>query len=389
MLRSEAQLLLILARLELEPDDRARAAALLGGDLDSAYLLNLAARHGLAPLLYRHLAALGPATVPKVTFAALWARNEATSRRNRASTAELVRLLKFLAANGIAAIPYKGPTLALCVYGDVALREFGDLDILVRRRDVLRAKGLLNSLGYRPQHSLNPDLDAALVRSRRIYEMPLLHGASGRIVELHWRTDPDFAVIDLDDDRWWEGLPRIDLEGEEVRALAARELLLILCLHGTKHFWGSLGWLVDIAEMLRRHPRIDWQWIVATSQRLGCERRLALGLHLANELLGMPLPLEVRAMVQDPVVREVAARIRETSFAAEYLPLSVWEAFRLNLRLHESRRHRLRYCVGAILSPGLGEWTERTLPRSLFFLYFPLRFARLAGKYLLRPFHKA
>ena len=37
-----------------------------------------------------------------------------------------------------------------------------------------------------------------------------------------------------------------------VPALPDRELLLILCLHGTKHFWSSLGWLVDVAELIRR-----------------------------------------------------------------------------------------------------------------------------------------
>lgn len=381
MSRPEDQLLLALARLDLEAGDRASALALLGTELDWNYFLQLAAHHGLAPLLYRHLAALAPGTVPKAAFATLWARHEATDRRNRARAAELVRLLRLLDSHGIAAIPYKGPTLALAAYGDVALREFGDLDILLRPRDVLRAKALLQSLGYTPQYSLSADLEAALVRSRRLYELPLLDAARGLIIELQWRTDPDFAVVDLDDDRWWEVLQTTILDGEEVRALATRELLLVLCLHGTKHFWGSLGWLVDVAELVRRDPRIEWEWIVSTARRLGCERRLALGLNLASELLRMPLPPETRAIAHDPVVREIAAEISSRAFRADPAPPGVARAFRLNLRLTETTRGRLRYALGALLLPGLGEWTRWTLPRPLFFLYFPLRFARLAAKY--------
>ena len=36
-----------------------------------------------------------------------------------------------LPLQGIAAIPYKGPVLAAAVYGNLALRTFSDLDILV------------------------------------------------------------------------------------------------------------------------------------------------------------------------------------------------------------------------------------------------------------------
>ena len=45
-------------------------------------------------------------------------------------------------------IPYKGPVLSTSIYHDLALRSFGDLDILVHEHEVLRVLDLLVSYGY-------------------------------------------------------------------------------------------------------------------------------------------------------------------------------------------------------------------------------------------------
>jgi hypothetical protein len=55
--------------------------------------------------------------------------------RNMKMTAELLRILDALKEAGIKAMPLKGPVLAQQLYGDVALRQFSDLDILVARED--------------------------------------------------------------------------------------------------------------------------------------------------------------------------------------------------------------------------------------------------------------
>lgn len=108
-LRPEAALLLCCARLDLQSGDREKIVRLLETDLDWTYLLDMAARHGLRPLLFRHLNAIASAGVPKAIFARLWASHESTNRRNHAMAKELLKILALLDANGIAAIPYKGP----------------------------------------------------------------------------------------------------------------------------------------------------------------------------------------------------------------------------------------------------------------------------------------
>lgn len=379
----EAEALLCVARITLEAQDRERIARLLPAGLDWEAFLALAHAHGLLPLAHRHLNDLAPGLVPKTVLVELWGRYEAIARRNRGMARDLVEILAALEASGIAAIPYKGPALAFSLYGDVAMREYGDLDILVRAEDLLRARTILRDLRYHPEFPLEPAVEAAFLRSRSQYHLVLAR-ERGTVVELHWKTDPEFPVEPVGDDPWWKSLPTARMEGVEVRRFAPREQLLILCLHGSKHFWGSLGWLVDIAELIKQDPRTDWEWIIARAASLRCERRLALALHLAHRLLRAPLPEEVIRRVDAGPVAALASAIRATLFAQEAPEPTALRLLELNLSLYECAPQRLAHLRDTLCAPSLVEWTRWPLPRALFFLYAPLRLARLTGKYVAK-----
>lgn len=376
----EAELLLCCARLELDDAQRERIVHLVGRGPDWPWLLRMAEWHGLRPLLYRHLNALARAAVPKPAFIELWSGHEINARRNRAMAQELTRIVAALEGRGIAAIPWKGPALAEFLYADVALREFGDLDILVRPAQLLAAKAILESLGYVSHYSLTPAAEAAFLRSAMQYHVVMRHPANKTVVELHWKTDLDHPIERAADDLWWDGLGRIPLGISEIRCFSTEELLLVLCLHGTKHFWTSLGWLVDVSELLRQHPALDWEWIGARARELACERRLAIGLTLSRRLLGAPLPTAALHAGADS--RRVAVLANEMADALfQPRDRGPFALLLLNLRLYERFRQRLAFCVHVVLAPSLVEWTRWPLPRPLFFLYFPLRAARLACKH--------
>lgn len=117
-------------------------------------LIQLAAFHRVAPLLYKRLRNTCPQVVPASVLTDLEAYVRSVAIRSLLLTGELVRLLKRLEAQGIPAISFKGPALASLLYGDPALRHFDDLDILVRQEDYASAKRLLLSLGYQPIYQL-------------------------------------------------------------------------------------------------------------------------------------------------------------------------------------------------------------------------------------------
>ncbi len=388
--RPEAEVLLCIARLHLDAIARTALERLCHAGLDWADLISLAARHRLLPLLYRHVNAVAPLAVPRVAFVELWRAHEDTARRNKTLAAELLRILRALEANAIPAVAYKGPVLAQALYGDLSLREYGDLDILVRRDDILRACAALAPEGYVPDYPLTPALEAAFLDSSAQYHRVLVHRDSGASVELHWKTDPDFPVESPQDSGWWSRMGRTSLEGEAIRTLSAEEQVLMCALHVTKHHGYRLGWLVDVAELIRQHPRLDWDWVVARAEHLWCTRRLGVSLQLAGDLIDAPLPERVRQRLDaDTHIRRIADLIASKMFRTDAEGLSSLGRLGFELQLYDDRRHQLRHAVNVAVAPSLIEWSSWPLPRPLFFLYLPLRLVRLAKRYGLRLFGRS
>ncbi len=383
--RPEHELLLCCARTGRTSEESARIEALLGEKLDWEYLLPMAHAHGMAPLLYWHLDAACPEAVPEDAFDRLRGHFRANSLQNLFLAGQLVRLLKVFGAHGVPAVPYKGPALAASVYGNLALRQFIDLDIIVHRRDVSKAKALLISSGYRPQYRLTPAQEAALIGSRGTYVFTRGDGKS--TVELHWEIVEHFSSP-LGLEQLWGRLGEASLGGELIPILLPEDTLLILCAHGFKHLWERLGWVCDVAELIRSYPDMQWGWIVTRAEALGGERMLLLGLLLANDLLGASLPGWLLQKAHgDPMVKALAKRVCRRLFrgAEGFAGLFEGDAYfrPLHLKMKERLVDKLRYCVRATI-PNVEDWKLLPLPGFLFPLYYALRPIRLGRKYLPR-----
>lgn len=376
----EVQLLLCCARTQLDSAQAEQIKGLLRQELDWPDLIRTAQRHGLMPLLYHTLSRTYPHLVPPPVLNQLAARFQDNAGRNIALTKELLRLLKLLESHGIPAIPYKGPALAATVYGDISLRPFSDLDILVRKRDVLKAKALLQGEGYHPQPELNQRQEAVLLRVKNAYQ--LKRGDSKITLELHWDITPRYFSFQPDLDAIWKRLEPIPFMGTTVQALPAETLLLILCVHGTKHCWERLEWLCGVAELVRLHPTLNWQRLTTLARTYKSERHLLLGLLLAYQLLGTRLPEEIWARIQADATAGTLARqvINQFYDAPNHRP-DIFKRVRFQLAATGHLLDRIRYCLDFAVSPNPRDWMVISLPSSLTFLYYPIRLLRLIGKY--------
>jgi len=379
-IRREIELLLCCARTRLDAERAARISALLREDIDWERLLCTAHRHGMLPLLYWHLNATCPQAVPKTVLGQLRDHFQANTRRNLFLTGELLQLLNLFDTHRITAIPFKGPALTASVYGNLAFRQFADLDVFVRKQEVLRAGDLLVSSGYRPHFQFTPARAKAYLRS----QCDLVFArADGRInVELHWGIVPKYlASPNLP--RWlWECLDHAAKDGSGLPALPPEDTLLILCVHGAKHLWERLGWICDIAELIRLHEGLDWRWVMEQSRTMSGERMFCLGLFLARDLLGAPLPREVvQRLEADPVVRELAGQVRVNLFLGCDESPGLLESCLFHLKAMERLQDQMRYCVRLAVTPTSGDWGFVPLPAYLSLLYYVLRPIRLALKY--------
>ena len=356
----EGELLLHCVRAHISDETVARVAELARAPLDWDLVLRLAIRHGTIPRLHRHLTAICRDVAPPAGIARIRAQYEYNSLRNLTQARELIRLLTALESGGIEALAYKGPTLAVHVYGDLAHRQFGDLDLLVRPRDALRAASLLTDQGYRGAPWPEGAAGAAYLARSHVHA---LRNANGSVeVELHWAFLPHEFSFDADLDRWWKRLERRPLGGANVRALPPEELLLVLCAHGCRHLWVRLKSVCDVAALVACEKRLDWERAFSEARATGARRMLSLGLTLARDIAGAALPPEVgRRVDSEPAVRALAARVSERLFDVEMCQPASAAAQLFYLRARERWRdkatHGMRY-----LRRAYGEW-HRGAPR--------------------------
>lgn len=381
----EFELLLACARLQPAAGDEERIRPLAANEFDCERFLELAWRHGLGPIVFRRLNALGREVLPRAAFIDLWARYERNAVRNKVQTTALLDVLELFESNAIEALPFKGPALAAAVYRDVALREFVDLDILVRQRDVLPAKRLLEKRGYVSGDHLTTAAERAMLDSFLYRHLVMVEPRTGVMLELHWKTDADFPVEAADEDSWWSGLPREHLEGVQIRSFEPEALLLVLCIHGSKHAWSRLIWLLDVAELIRQRAALDWDWIFNKADSLQCRRRLDIGLYLAATLLDAPLPERVRRrLVPETTLTRSMEKIVSQISHPEPRALGALQRLRLKCALYDRLGQRISHCLNVVLAPTLVEWSRWPLPRPLFFMYVPLRIGRLFAKYVFK-----
>ena len=147
-------------------------------------------------------------------------------------TAELINLLKLLKQQNIIALPYKGPVLANLVYKNVALRRFGDLDIIVQQKDIFAVRELLIAQGYQPTKKMT---DAELVKylnSKTEHTYDFLHEDKNVFLEIHWRIAPKY-ITPITAKDLWEDLEPFSLAGTTINNLPLEDWLPILCLHGS------------------------------------------------------------------------------------------------------------------------------------------------------------
>jgi hypothetical protein len=373
--RAEQELLLCCARTRLDAEAAGRLRQLLRQRLDWVHLLGSAERHRVTALVYWHVRAVNPESVPPQAGAVLRSAFEQNVRDNLAHTAELFRVLDLLQEHGILAIPYKGPIVAALAYGNLALREFSDLDILVRQRDVPRLWELLVAHGYRP------GLDPKAMREAAPLPIPgqyPFQSPGGDLIEFHTGSTLRYFPIPLDFEALAARLEPVSLGGRKVLSLSAADALPLLCVHGSKHFWDRLGWIVDIAELAQLPSGLDWTRAFAAARAMDCEQMLLLGLSLAHDPLLAPIPEEILNQAQaSAAVQRLAGTVRRRLFADRGRAFGALQRLLFRVRMRANLWKGLGYALRLLAQPTEEDWAMVPLPVRLWPMYSLLRPLRL------------
>lgn len=362
------------------PAASSRVRQLLSSPLNWEKLPALAEHHGLVPLLFQSAAGLSR-LIPPPQFAALRLRCQQNACRALWFTQELGRILDRIQCAGVEVLAHKGPAMASLLYGDVAQRQFNDLDLLVRPGDVKQAKASLASLGYQCGAEFTAAEERALLQSgyEQVFHSP--HGKN--LLELQWRILPRFYAVDFDMEKLFARSTEVQLADRSCRMLSPEDLLLALCVHAAKHGWTQLSWLRDITQ-LAGMSGLDWEYIAKEADRMRIRRMLAINFALcrqlfgANALLAPSTPISWMGEEQTGALAEEILTALRNSAVRETESLAY---FRWTMRLREQRRDRARLLWRLGSTPSLGEWQTVKLPAPLFPLYRVVRVCRLARRF--------
>lgn len=359
--------------------------------------------HQVLPYIYCRLQRLALADVPVDLLEHLRPRFQEVCARNYGLAKKLVDLTSMFQREGIPVLAFKGPSLAMAVYGGLALRQYHDLDLVIHQEHHWKAVHLMTGSGFQiePLPAL-PLLRPFLGRpedprnSARTYEIVFRASDSTYYVDLHWQLgDLFWRALGPDVDKLWDRAERQDLPQGSVLTLCREDLFLALCVHGAKHRWGCLKWILDIAELLRKAGKMDWSRVEEMIRiRPGAGASASLALILANDLLDVPIPSEAGKILPAATrTLSLASAIRKELL----LPGQTKGSEHTTLLALEARRvARMKYWAirfitfpgdlfrEVIVQVGPKDRDLIRLPQRLEFLYHFIRPARLIVKHCAR-----
>lgn len=377
MKRVEHEILFSIARREVEP-------FCLKQPLDWEYLLATASGHGLVPLLQKHLFEI-KADLNSAAPIPTWL----LSRLKLQSVSNLTNVLHLLGKqltvhhllhqNGVPVAIFKGSVLAQMAYGDIALRQAGDIDILISREHFHRARQLLESLGY----EMTPQLTNAQLEShlKSHCEIQFMRDDWLTVIDLHWALGPKTFAFKIDTDDVLSRLQTVTINGAEIKTLSTEDSILYQAMHGAKHLWRRLEWISSLGETIRAAHAIDWDVIIERASDAHATRMLALGLRLAERVSDAAVPREVFYRVdQAEGIKRMAGEILSKMFnftgAADSTETNLY-----NLKIMDRKRDALTSALRAVFVPTFTDWSALNLPPSLHSLYYAYRPLRLSKIY--------
>ncbi|HPC57365.1 MAG TPA: nucleotidyltransferase family protein [Kiritimatiellia bacterium] len=348
--------------------------------LDWPRFLALATHHHLLPLVARRLNAIADAgaRVPGEWLGYFQRQAERISAFNLRAAGILRRLQRLARERDLRLIPVKGPALAAWAYGDIALRQFEDLDLVVPREDLLRAVDMLEAEGYRLR-----ELPVGVDRRRYL--------ATGQDWSMERPGKPphldlkpvliSHALCGFESADWLlcASRPVATGDGGTLEAPGPEAMLLAVCVDGANEGWPKLSAVADVAALLANQAGADWAGLLADAGRLGQRRSVLTGAALAERLLACPLSAPLAdALRRDPLSRRLAETAAR-SLAAGRLPRDDgWRAVRFAWRTRDDGRVRFRYLRRVLCVPGAADLAAFALPPPLDPLYACLRPVRLA-----------
>lgn len=335
--------------------------------------MSLSYSHGVFPLIYNvlkkydDLIAFDKLKYMKQIYVDL-------VKENMFMTSELVKVMSLFEENHIEAISFKGPTLSKRAYGDISLRQYCDLDILLRKDDVYKVYDLLKD-EYKRSLALSPSQES--IWFKYAHDLGLVN-EKGVNIEFHWSMFDSDHPINLGKIDFFKDIIKTDINNNKINTISNEKFLVYLCVHGSKHLYERVEWVCDIDKFIKNHD-INWNKVDKLLKNDNSKRFFLLGLFLSKLLFDTKFDKKY----EDEYDKDFEQVINHIlNIWNKKIELNNKNNMKYMLKLFISNLDKSKYMHKIYLKPTFTEYWYITFPRPLYFLYYPLRQYLLIKKYL-------
>ncbi|MCH6266018.1 nucleotidyltransferase family protein [Neobacillus citreus] len=344
--------------------------SLLFQNIDWDKFIDLAMHHRVYSKLYLKIKQYENFTAPKSIIDLLSNQYQKNTFQMLHLSAEMEYISKLLFEENINHLYVKGPVIAKDLYGDISLRTSKDLDILVEINQLEKTKALLLKEGYIEEYQGSILNDWKW----RIHHVSFNHPVKKVNLEIHWRLHPA-PMIEPPFTELWDRRRKSELTKFPVYYLGKEDLFLFLMVHGARHGWFRLRWLVDIRQITSQE--LDWKKLNLMIEKYNYQKIVGQGLILANKIFGTKINDEAILFYNKKSSKLLAEKA--LFFLENKVEFDNGESSQIakkyNKRyLFSIRNIKQRIILGLrVMHPSFSDYETFPLPKQVHFLYFLLR----------------
>ena len=348
-------------------------SSVLKKKIDEEIFKTLVIRHRIAPIVYLNLKD-DPVISKELRdwLKYMTEQNQVSSLKSLQMMLNIQRQLNNLNARGIF---LKGVSLAEMYYGDSALRQSIDIDLLVDEHAIVELSQCLISLGYTSKLDLDKMNRHQLRYIQKIdYHHALITSKPelSREIELHWKLRGSIGALTLNPFADSTELINWQSGGHELNVLNHVDQFLYLCAHGTEHAWFRLKWLFDLPQIIEKVD-FNWESVRVRAIDLQCLEDLEISFLVLKKLLNINIPSPIAERITPQKYQRQLKYIFNAIASENGFNETDYNRIRHFLFLWSLSKKRFNLALFLKYFTGPGDWKFLPLPESLFFLYFPLR----------------
>jgi len=339
----EYKLILLCARLEINSRIQQEIKKIISSQINWSKIIEISTLHEIIPLLYYNLNKLNLQNIiPEDSFRILKNFYYINLGRNIRFYKELSFILESTNNAQIDIILLKGVHLIELIYSNPALRIMADIDILVKKDNLLKFKGVLLELGYR---EILKYLSPGYIQKYQITFgfSKLISPNLSLYIDLHRALIPS-RPYKINLPQLWKKTQEKSIDGQKITFLSSEDTLLFLALHLRGHMRQPLllKSICDIAELLNIYGNIlDWEYIQIVARKNHILNNIYFAIYASKELLDASISNELLNRFKPGIPKDKLMHLCMNRY--NFLKAKIWQGFILRFLLFDRNIDFLLY----------------------------------------------